>query len=244
MLRRLAALERQKIIDEHAELAAIVAELEAILADPGRLDAMLAAELKALKAKHATPRRTRLPGGGTPEQAAPATARTAGAAGRGADVQAAADLDAAPVLGGQPVTVYVTRGGYLKAVAQRRVTMPHSHPGDPLAAVVRADADQTLLCIDADGTGYRVAVADLPVTTMRQRGTQLALLVGAPPDAPLAGAVVLRARPDGADRLRGRPREAHRGRGVPRDAPAAWSLPACARTTASSPCCRVARTTT
>ncbi|MDP9406101.1 MAG: DNA topoisomerase 4 subunit A, partial [Actinomycetota bacterium] len=49
-LRRLAALEREKIAAEHRELLALLAELEAVLADPARLDALLADELVALKA--------------------------------------------------------------------------------------------------------------------------------------------------------------------------------------------------
>jgi DNA gyrase subunit A len=172
-LRRLAALERQRIADEHRDLLARIAELDEILADPAKLDALLADELKELKARHGSPRRSRL------------------------TVPAATDDDeepadtAAPVLEAQAVTVYVTRGGYLKPVPERRIPAAHNAPRDPLAAVVRATTDDTLLLVDADGDGWRIPLADVPVTTMRQRGTTVAQLLGDGPDAPIVGAVRL-----------------------------------------------------
>ena len=173
MLRRLAALERKKIQDEHRELMALIAELDAILADPSRLDALLADELKAIKAQHADPRRSRIVSD--------------------EDVEEGDAGDAAPVrLEAQPVHVYVTAGGYLRNVNHRRVAKPHTHPRDPLVALLGATTDDTLLVIDADGGGYRIGVGDVPVTTMRQRGTTIAQLLGDGPDVPIAGAVLLR----------------------------------------------------
>jgi len=175
MLRRLAALERQKIVDEHRELLALIAELDAILGDPKRLDGLLAQELKAIKSAHADARRSRL----VDEDHALAEGDDGGGG------PPAVHLEA------QPVTVYVTAGGYLKSVGQRRVAKPHSHPRDPAVVVLSATTDDTLLLIDADGGGYRVGVGDVPVTTMRQRGTTVAQLLGDGPSAPVAGAVVL-----------------------------------------------------
>jgi DNA gyrase subunit A len=179
-LRRLAALERQRIADEHAELRALIAELEAILADPARLDRLLTDELKALKARHADARRSRI--------VAPQPAGNGDADAAGAVAAVAADL---PQLEAQPVTVYVTAAGYVKPVAQRRTSAPHSHPRDPVVAVLRATTEQTLLLVDADGGGYRIALADVPVASMRNRGTTVAQLLGEGPDAPIVGAVVL-----------------------------------------------------
>ncbi|HVM00847.1 MAG TPA: DNA topoisomerase (ATP-hydrolyzing) [Egibacteraceae bacterium] len=171
-LRRLAALERRKIADEHRELVALVAELDAILADPAKLDGLLTGELRALRDRHVNPRRSRLVAPGTAEDDALADA-------------------ALPELAAQEVTVYVTAGGYLKSVGRRRTTKPHTHPRDPLAAVVRATTDDTLLLVDADGNGYRVSVGDVPVTTMRQRGATVAQLLGDGAAAPLVGAIRL-----------------------------------------------------
>ncbi|WP_253953890.1 DNA gyrase subunit A [Schaalia sp. 19OD2882] len=57
-LRRLAALERQKILDEHAELAARVKDLEDILVSPGRQRSIVSAELGEIVTKYGDERRT------------------------------------------------------------------------------------------------------------------------------------------------------------------------------------------
>ena len=186
-LRRLAKLERDKLKAEHTELRKLIKELKAILADQVKLDALLADELKALKAKHANPRRSRIAAAATAAAEDDETPRVTRQA-AGAELLPGDDL---PQLEAQPVTVYVTRGGYLKSVARRKTSKPHTHPNDPLVAVVRATTEDTLLLIDADGGGYRIGVGDIPVTTMRQRGTSVAQLLGDGPDAALAGAALL-----------------------------------------------------
>ena len=59
-LRRLAALERQKIIDELAEIEEIIADLKDILARPGRQRAIVRDELKEIVDKHGDDRRTQI----------------------------------------------------------------------------------------------------------------------------------------------------------------------------------------
>ncbi len=59
-LRTLAGLERQKIEDELAELMKIIAELEAILADEGRILAVIKAEMLELKERFGDERRTQV----------------------------------------------------------------------------------------------------------------------------------------------------------------------------------------
>ncbi len=61
-LARLAALERQKIEQEYLEVIQLIAELEDILANPGRIDAIIGDELTDLKKRYAGPRRTRIAG--------------------------------------------------------------------------------------------------------------------------------------------------------------------------------------
>ncbi|CAN5806387.1 DNA gyrase subunit A [soil metagenome] len=167
-LRRLARLERDKIQTEHDELLALVTELQAILADPARLDRVLAGELGEIAEVHGNPRRSRL-SNGDPQQVS----------------------GDAPLLAAQEVTIYVTTGGYLKPVARKRLTAPHNVTHDPLAAVVRGAADDVLLVIDVRGNGYRIDISDIGVASMRQRGTQIAAILDAPVDAPIAGAVDL-----------------------------------------------------
>ncbi len=172
-LRRLARLERERIAAEHRELLARIAELEAILADPAQLDQLLADELRALKERHGNPRRSRITGQGQPQEDA-----------------ILADAPA-PVLEAQGVLVYVSAGGYVRSVPARRIPAPHPQPRDPVVALLRATTEDTILVIDAEGGGYRIALADVPVTTMRQRGTTIAQLLGEGPAVPVVGAVVL-----------------------------------------------------
>jgi DNA gyrase subunit A len=59
-LQRLTGLERQKILDELAELQALIANLRGILADQKKILQIIVDELKAVKEKFADPRRTQL----------------------------------------------------------------------------------------------------------------------------------------------------------------------------------------
>ncbi|QBI21639.1 DNA topoisomerase 4 subunit A [Egibacter rhizosphaerae] len=178
-LRRLAQLEARRIQEEHDDLVALIAELDAILGDPTRLDGLLSEELAALAERHASGRRTRLAGPGEAPEAASAPV--------------AVGEEPLPELGAQPITVYASRQGYLRSVPQKRTSTAHGVPKDPVATVVRATTDDVLLLVDATGTAYRVALADVPVVTMRQRGSTIAQLLGEAPAAPIVGAIPLRA---------------------------------------------------
>ena len=59
-LARLAALERKKIEEEYLAVIQLIAELEDILANPGRVLAIIKDELEELKRKYAGERRTRI----------------------------------------------------------------------------------------------------------------------------------------------------------------------------------------
>ena len=59
-LRRLAALERRKLQDEHKELTARIAELEGILRDPRKVDALIRADMDDLVKKYGGPRKTEI----------------------------------------------------------------------------------------------------------------------------------------------------------------------------------------
>ncbi|MCZ4136160.1 DNA gyrase subunit A, partial [Escherichia coli] len=59
-LRRLAALERQKIQDRHAELERMIAEFQAIIASPARQREIVSEELQEIVDKHGDDRRTKV----------------------------------------------------------------------------------------------------------------------------------------------------------------------------------------
>ena len=88
-LRRLAALERQRIIDEAAELRARIAELEAILASPQRQREIIGEELKEVVDKFGDERRTRI-------------------------VPFEGEMSIEDLIAQEDVVVTVTRGGYAK----------------------------------------------------------------------------------------------------------------------------------
>jgi DNA gyrase subunit A len=61
-LRRLANLERQKILDEYAEVVKAIAYLEDLLANPRRILLLVKEEVGELKSQYADPRRTEISG--------------------------------------------------------------------------------------------------------------------------------------------------------------------------------------
>jgi DNA gyrase subunit A len=89
-LRRLAALERQKIQDRHAELEAMIAEYNAILASEERQRSIISEELAEIVAKHGDDRRTQIL--------------------MGYD----GDMSMEDLIPEEEVVVTITRGGYVK----------------------------------------------------------------------------------------------------------------------------------
>ena len=61
-LRRLANLERRKIVDEYTEVVKRIAYLEDLLANPRRILLLITEEVKELKSKYGDPRRTQISG--------------------------------------------------------------------------------------------------------------------------------------------------------------------------------------
>ncbi|WP_102158636.1 DNA gyrase subunit A [Zhihengliuella halotolerans] len=89
-LRRLAALERQKIQDEHAELEARIADYKAILADPVRQRSIISEELAEIVDKYGDDRRTKILIGFD------------------------GDMSMEDLIPEEEVVVTITRGGYVK----------------------------------------------------------------------------------------------------------------------------------
>lgn len=88
-LRRLAALERQKIVQEHDELQAKIDEYNAILASPERQRQIISEELTAIVEKFGDDRRTKL-------------------------VPFDGDMSIEDLIAEEDIVVTITRGGYVK----------------------------------------------------------------------------------------------------------------------------------
>jgi DNA gyrase subunit A len=91
-LARLTGLERQKIVDELAETKALIADLRDILAKPKRIDAIIKAELEALRQEHGDPRRTQI-------------------------TDAVDELAVEDLIVDEDVAISITHGGYIKRTA-------------------------------------------------------------------------------------------------------------------------------
>jgi len=88
-LRRLAALERQKIIDEHEEVLRLIEELKSILASDAKLMGIIKDELAAIKEEYGDARRTEI-------------------------LSQTTELTIEDLLADEEMVVTITRSGYIK----------------------------------------------------------------------------------------------------------------------------------
>ena len=93
-LRRLTALETEKLREEHAELMELIAELESILASEQLQRGVVAEELTAIREKFGDGRRSRI----IPDEG---------------------DMSLEDLIADEDLVVSVTAGGYIKAVLAR-----------------------------------------------------------------------------------------------------------------------------
>ena len=91
-LQRLTGLERQKIVDELAQLRTIIADLRDILAKPRRVDEIVASELKKIRDEQGDPRRTEIQ-------------------------DAVEDLSVEDLIAEEDVVISITHTGYIKRTA-------------------------------------------------------------------------------------------------------------------------------
>jgi len=178
-LRRLAALERQRILDEYAELQARIAELEAILDDPARVRAVIAEELTELRDRFGDARRTRiLPGEG--------------------------EFDMEDLIAEEDVVITLTRAGYVKRVkiseyrTQRRGGKGVQGAGLRTDDIVRdlfvTTTHHVLLFFTNQGRVYRLKAWQIPEKSRTARGTYVANVEGLAlqPDETVAAVVDLK----------------------------------------------------
>ena len=170
-LRRLAALERQKIIDELAEIEAYIADLEDILARPERQRQIVRDELTEIIDKHGDERRTRLV----------------------ADDGEVADEDLIAV---EDVVVTITETGYAKRTktdlyrAQKRggkgVQGATLKQDDIVAHFFVCSTHDWMLFFTNKGRVYRLKAYELPEANRSARGQHLANLLAFQPDEHVA----------------------------------------------------------
>ncbi len=170
-LRRIAALERQKINDEYEGLMADIIELNAILASEAKQREIIKSELSDLIAKYGDERRTQL-------------------------VASEGDFSAEDLIPDQDAVVTITRGGYSKRTSadlyksQRRggrgVKGAALKQDDVVDHFFVASTHDWLLFFTNQGRVYRAKVHELPDAGRDARGQHVANLMAFKPDEQIA----------------------------------------------------------
>ncbi len=173
-LRRLAALERQKIIDEFETLMAEIKELKIILNDPAAQRLIIKEELKEIADKYGDDRRTQIIAGET-------------------------DLSVEDLIPNQDVVVTITRGGYAKRTkadlyrSQRRggkgVKGAALKQDDIVEHFFTASTHDWLLFLTNQGRVYRAKVHELPDAGRDARGQHVANLLAFKPNETIASVI-------------------------------------------------------
>ena len=161
-LRRLTALEQGKVRQEHAELQLTIAELEAILADPQRVRAIISTELKEIQDKHADKRRSRL----VPDEG---------------------EFDIEDLIADEDLVVSVSRDRYVKTVpldtykrqgrGGRGVKGTNLKEGDIIEHLLTTTAHSYLLLFSNSGRVYRIKAHEIPKRDRTARGTAVVNVV-------------------------------------------------------------------
>nr|WP_235508090.1 DNA gyrase subunit A [Agromyces sp. Soil535] len=171
-LRRLAALERQKIIDEADELAALIADYQGIIASPERQRTIISEELAEIVAKYGDERRTHiLPGFD-------------------------GDMSVEDLIPEEEMVVTVTRGGYVKRTRSDNYRSQHRGGKGVRGAQLRADdvvehffvttTHHWLLFFTNMGRVYRAKAYEIQEGGRDAKGQHVANLLEMQPDEQIA----------------------------------------------------------
>jgi DNA gyrase subunit A len=180
-LRRLAALERQKIIDRLAELERLIADLQDILDKPERQRRIISEELAEIVEKYGTDRRTRI-------------------------ISADGDLSNEDLIPDEDMIVTITHGGYAKRTrtdayrAQKRggkgVRGATLRADDEVEHLFATTAHHWILFFTNLGRVYRAKVWQLPEAGRDAKGGHVAGLLSFLPEERIAQVLTLRSYTD------------------------------------------------
>ncbi len=170
-LRRLAALERQKIVEELAEIETKIADLQDILARPERQRSIVSEELTEVARKYGDDRRTKI-------------------------VPFDGDVSMEDLIAREDVVVTITRGGYAKRTradlyrSQRRggkgVQGAQLRQDDLVSHFFVCSTHDWLLFFTNKGRVYRAKAYELPEANRSAKGQHVANLLAFQPDEHIA----------------------------------------------------------
>ena len=180
-LRRLAALERQKIIDRLAELERLIADLIDILNTESRQREIVSTELTEIVDKYGDERRTQI-------------------------IAADGDMSDEDLIPDEDVVITLTRGGYIKRtrIDQYRVQKRGGkgvrgatlRAEDQVDAVFTAKSHDWIVFLTNMGRAYRIKAWHLPESGRDSKGGHVAGLLSFLPDERIAQGIVLRSYAD------------------------------------------------
>src|SRR6201747_463458 len=176
-LRRLAALERQRILDELAEIEARIADLQAILDSPERQRQIIHDELAEIVEKYGDERRTQF-------------------------VANDGDVSMEDLIAEEEVVVTITRTGYAKRTksdlyrSQRRggkgVMGAQLKQDDIVDHFFVGSTHDWILFFTNKGRVYRAKAYELPEANRNARGQHVANLLAFQPDESIADVITLK----------------------------------------------------
>ena len=176
-LRRLAALERQKIEDEYREITAHIEYLRGILADKKKILALIKEDLTELIQKYGDERRTEI------------------------GIGLAADINMEDIIPDENVLVSITRRGYVKRTPvaayrkQRRggkgLIGMSTREEDQLAQLFAAGSHNTVLFFSNRGKVYAIKAYEIPELSRTARGTSLMNILPLMPDEKVTAALAV-----------------------------------------------------
>jgi DNA gyrase subunit A len=173
-LRRLSALERQKIIDEYESIIKLIAELEEILANESSLRAVIVKELQEVREQFGDARRTEITDEGTEYTIEDLIA----------DEDVAITITKSGYIKRTPVTTYSRQGrggkGRFGAMAKNEDFVEH---------LFIASTHAYLMVFTDDGLVYKMKVHEVPDAAAASRGKAVVNLIQIPSERKLAGVV-------------------------------------------------------
>ncbi|MBB0990845.1 DNA gyrase subunit A [Dietzia maris] len=180
-LRRLAALERQKIVDQLASIELEIADYKDILAKPDRQRAIVADELREIVEKYGDDRRTRI-------------------------IPADGDVTDEDLIAREDVVVTITETGYAKRTrtdlyrAQKRggkgVRGAELKQDDIVRHFFVSSTHDWLLFFTTKGRVYRIKAYELPEANRTARGQHVANLLAFQPEERIAGVIRIKGYQD------------------------------------------------
>ena len=176
-LRRLSALERQKIIDEYEGIIKLIAELEEILANEKSLRRVIINELEDVKKEFGDVRRTEITDAGT-------------------------DYSIEDLIADEEVAITVTKSGYIKRTPVTTYTRQGRGGKGRFGAMAKNDdyvehlfiasTHAYLMIFTDDGLVYKVKVHEVPDAAASARGKAIVNLIQISSERKLAGVVPVR----------------------------------------------------